>query len=345
MEDRLRRREFDPSRMVAGLLFALCMLVPAAARAADPIEIPPWFTETFLDFREDVRDASQAGKRVMVYFGQDGCPYCKALMKAGFGDPSIAAFTREHFVAIALDIWGDRETTWQDGRTLPEKKLAQALRVQFTPTLLFLDEAGKVALRVDGYQPPDRLRTALEYVAGHEETQVAYADYVSRRSAATATEKRSREPFLEAYPVDLPQLLARGRPVMVVVERAGCTECEELHREAFARPEIRQLLANFSVVAVDTAGEGRVALPDGSSIDERLWARLLGAVYAPTMVFLGTDGREIFRAEGYLKPFHVASTLDYVASGAWRTEPSLQRFIQLRADRLRAAGHPVDLWN
>ncbi|HET7400703.1 MAG TPA: thioredoxin fold domain-containing protein, partial [Usitatibacter sp.] len=291
MDDRLPRRRFDPLPALAALVFGLCLLVPGLARAADPIEIPPWFTETFLDFRDDVRDAAQERKRVIVYFGQDGCPYCKALMKAGFGDPSIAAYTREHFVAIALNIWGDRETTWQDGRTLPEKKLAQALRVQFTPTLLFLDEAGNVALRLDGYPPPDRLRTALEYVAGREEKQVAYADYVARRSATAAAEKHAREPFLEPFPVDVPQLLARGRPVLVVVERAGCGECTELHRDAFARADIRQLLAKFSVVAIDTAGEGRVALPDGSSIEERLWARLLGAVYAPTMVFLGTDGR------------------------------------------------------
>ena len=44
------------------------------------IEIPRWFSESFLDFREEVRDAAREGKRVMVYFGQDGCPYCKALM-------------------------------------------------------------------------------------------------------------------------------------------------------------------------------------------------------------------------------------------------------------------------
>ena len=42
--------------------------------------------------------------------------------------------------------------------------------------------------------------------------------------------------------------------------------------------------------------------------------------------------------------WHLAAVLDYVASGAYRGEPSFQRFLQKRADALRAAGQPVDLW-
>ena len=34
-----------------------------------------------------------------------------------------------------------------------------------------------------------------------------------------------------------------------------------------------------------------------------------------------------------------------VASGAYRTEPSFQRFLQAKAERMRERGEPVDLWN
>jgi hypothetical protein len=33
-----------------------------------------------------------------------------------------------------------------------------------------------------------------------------------------------------------------------------------------------------------------------------------------------------------------------VASGAYRSEPSFQRYIQARAERKRAAGERVELW-
>jgi thioredoxin-related protein len=61
-------------------------------------------------------------------------------------------------------------------------------------------------------------------------------------------------------------------------------------------------------------------------------------------VFFDSNGREAFRVETYLRPFHLASSLEYVASGAYRSEPSFQRFVQARAERIRAAGGRADLW-
>lgn len=40
---------------------------------------------------------------------------------------------------------------------------------------------------------------------------------------------------------------------------------------------------------------------------------------------------------------HLASSLDYVASGAYRSQPEFQRFIEARAAALRAKGEQVEL--
>ena len=61
-------------------------------------------------------------------------------------------------------------------------------------------------------------------------------------------------------------------------------------------------------------------------------------------MFFDRSGTEVFRIDAYLRPFHLASSLEYVASGAYRDEPSFQRFIQARTERLRAQGKNVDLW-
>ena len=55
-------------------------------------------------------------------------------------------------------------------------------------------------------------------------------------------------------------------------------------------------------------------------------------------------GKEAIRIEAFLNGFHVQSVLDYVASGAYKTQPELQRFIRSRADHLREQGVVVDLW-
>ena len=331
----------------------LCLVLgrawAAAGEASPPsphaIDIPKWFAESFLDLREDIRDAAREDKRLLVYFGQDGCPYCKALMKVNFGDPDIVARTRRHFVPVALNIWGDREVTWLDGRKVTEKELARILRVQYTPTLLFFDEQGAVVLRLNGYTPPDKFRVALDYVGGHQEKRQSFTDYQAGLQPEGPGAKLATQPFFERGTPDLRRALAAsGKPAVVVFERTSCRDCAEMHREAFTRPEVRRLLSTFKVLQVDAFGSGPVVTGAGKRATERDWARELQIVNTPSLVFFDAAGRETFRVEGYVRPFHLASALDYVASGAYRDEPSFQRFIQKRADALRAAGIKVDIW-
>ena len=315
------------------LLLAVAVAAPCRAQAPSPhaIDIPRWFTETFLELREDVREAAAQSKRVMLYFGQDGCPYCTALMQTNFSQRPIADKTRRHFVAIALNLWGDREVVWLDGRRMSEKALGRELRVQFTPTLLFLDEQGVVALRLNGYLPPHRFEAALDYAAGLAGKGMRYDEYIKTaiREAASAT--LHDEAFFTAPPVAL-----RGaKPVALLFETPYCAGCDELHREGLRRPEVRKLLERFVVY--------RLTLDDKRS-PATTWARELRVAYTPTVVFFDR-GKEVFRIDAYLRPFHLASALDYVASGAYRKEPSFQRYLQARAERLRGRGEKVDLWN
>jgi thioredoxin-related protein len=143
-------------------LLALALAIASVAARAQPAEVPGWFAESFLEFPQDVREASRDGKRLMLYFWQDGCPYCKRFVRTTLADRALEERTRRHFVAVALDLFGAREVEWVDGRRMSEKALAQVLNVRATPTLLFLDEKGGVALRLVGYQPPERFAAALE---------------------------------------------------------------------------------------------------------------------------------------------------------------------------------------
>ena len=125
---------------LAVALLSLVALLPTAAHAQaagapDAVELPPFFVETFLTFPEDVASAKAAGKRLLLYFGQEGCPYCKTLLETNFTQKAIVDKTKAKFVAIGLNIWGDRETVWFDGVARPEKDLAKHLKVQFTPTI------------------------------------------------------------------------------------------------------------------------------------------------------------------------------------------------------------------
>ncbi|MDG2075896.1 MAG: hypothetical protein P8J24_05030, partial [Arenicellales bacterium] len=43
--------------------------------------------------------------------------------------------------------------------------------------------------------------------------------------------------------------------------------------------------------------------------------------------------------------FHIQSLFDYVLTGAYRMQPSLQRYLSTRSEQLMEAGYDVDIWS
>jgi len=343
-----------PIRLGAVLVGSVLLLGSANAIASSveefnpsphAIEIPSWFTETFLDFRDDIREAAVHDKRLMVYFGQDGCPYCKRLMQVNFTQKDIVDKTRRHFNAVAINMWGDREVTWIDGTTHSEKTFAAMLNVQFTPTLLFFDEKGRVVLRVNGYYPPNKFRVALDYVSGRNENKITFADYLQRNLGEPSSDALNNQPFLMRHPLDLSASgRRRGKPLAVIFEQRECAACDELHREGFSHPDVRGLLERLDFAQVGLFDSEKLVTPDGRTLTAREWARALRIAYTPSIVFFDDSGREVFRIDAYLRPFHLASSLDYVSSKAYRDQPSFQRYLQARTAKIQEAGGAIKLW-
>lgn len=329
--------------------WAVLALWPLSASAQGPsevprpIDIPAWFEPSFLDLPDEVAAAARENKRLMLYFGQDGCPYCRRLMEVNFSQRAITDKTRANFRAIAINIWGDLEVTALDGQRTTEKEFARRLRVQFTPTLLFVDERGRVTARLNGYWPPHKFSAALDYVIARQEDKLSLADYLAANVKEAARTELNDQPFLMKPPFDLRRTKG-AKPLAVLFETPECAACDEMHREGFRRAEMRTLLAKFDIARF-ALGDGReLTAPDGRRLAASAWARGLSVSYTPTVVFFDDANREVFRFEGYVRPFHLAAAFDYVAQRAYRSEPQFQRYLQARADRLRASGQAVDLW-
>src|SRR6266571_3214606 len=252
--------------MRRGVFIFILALFTGGVFAQEP---PSWFAQSLLDLREDIAEAAREGKRVMLYFEQTGCPYCKRLVEVNFRQPAIAAKMRRHFVSLDINIWGDRELTSPEGKTMTEKQFAAAL-----------DQA------------------------------------VSKPSQPSSTRTlRSK---------------TGAKPLAVIIEAPDCAACDELNQVTLKHDAVRVQLARFDIERLPLSGDR---------------ARALEVGYVPTLVLFDAGGREVLRMEAYFRPFHVAGSLEYVSSGAYRREPSLQRFLQARADRMRRQGATVDLWN
>lgn len=314
----------------------------AELRGAGQFEVPGWFKHSFLDMHEDVTEAASGGKRLLVYFGQEGCPYCAQLFNVNFSQPHIVDYTRRHFDAIEFNIWGDREVTDFTGNKMPEKEFAARLKVRFTPTLLFFNENGETVLRIDGYYPPHRFLAALQYVAEKQENRMTFREYLAQRAPPPAQGVLHYEPFFAKPPYDL-KIISTGRPIVVFFEQKDCAGCDRMHGEMLSSPATLNELKRFHAIQLDRWGDTPVVTPVGRKTSARRWADELGIVYVPSVVLFDAS-KEVIRIEALMKGFHVQSVLDYVASGAYRKQPNLQRFIRERADTLRERGVAVDLW-
>ena len=181
---RLSRRAF--ARFALGGLVAAA--APAMRAVAAPDKYAPvpkddsqfgsftqsWFLDSFLDFADDLAEATEKGKRFAILWELDGCPYCREMHLVNFATPAIRDYVEANFEIVQMDLRGARQTTDFDGKAMTERELAQRHGVRFTPTIQFFPETvaelagqtGKAAevARMAGYFRPHPFLAMFKYV-------------------------------------------------------------------------------------------------------------------------------------------------------------------------------------
>jgi len=297
----------------------------------------------YVEFEEDVAEAAEAGKRVMLYFHQEGCPYCAKLVEENFTNPETQAYVRKHFDGVVINLWGDREVISVAGQSFTEKTFAAALKVQYTPTLVFLDERGKVALRLNGYYPSDQFQAALTYVAKKHEKKQRFSDYALALQKTPGGSLMNEDFFINENRLD--QLVGKqGRPMAVFFESGNCANCRIMHERILTDAPTRKLVKSVNNVQFDVRSKKSITTPDGKNTTVADWAKALNVGYTPSVVFFDEHGLEVMRIEAFVKTFHFQSVFAYVLEKAYLQEPSFQRYISARADEIREAGFDTDIW-
>lgn len=115
----------------------LASAVQGAELGDDGLHKADWMRETFLDLREDLAEANEEGKRLMIIVEQRGCIYCTKMHEDIFPIPEIDAALHETYFVVQLNMFGDLEVTDFDGTVLPEKEMVQSWNVLFTPVMMF----------------------------------------------------------------------------------------------------------------------------------------------------------------------------------------------------------------
>jgi len=328
--------------------FTLTNLIPPTKGqflGAKETTYPAWFKDSFLEFKDDVAEAAAQGKRLAILFHQDNCPYCNALVERNLSQQDIQQQMQQNLEVVAINLWGSRELVSVSGKTYTEREFAAALNIQYTPTLLFFNESGKMALRLNGYLAPAAFKRALNYVTQKQDHKQSYTDYIQDNHITAAQTELNSQPFFTQPPYDL-RLSATGyqKPLAIFFEQASCPNCDNLHQQVLNDADTQTIIKKFTTIQLDMWSDTPIVTPQGNTLSAREWAKSLNIQYAPSIVLFDKQGKEVIRTEALFKTFHTQSVFDYVLSDAYQTEPSFQRYISHRAEQIQDTGKDVDIW-
>jgi thioredoxin-related protein len=297
------------------------------------LTLPDWFKLSFLELKNDLEDAKEAGKKgIILYFGQKDCAYCRAHLKNNWGDIYNVAYTRKHFDVIAIDVRGDRPVADLQGNVYrTEKEFAVAQKANFTPTLIFYDLEGNETLRLRGYHPPYQFVAAMEYVADGYYKKERLKDYLAR--ADVFSEYGSEELNDSDIFINPPYLLDRSifpsqYPLAVFFEKTHCHACDVLHTGPLQKSSILQTMEQLESVQLDIRSHTPVVTPRGEKLTAQRWAEKLGIFYTPTIVFFDEHGKEIIRIDSVVGFYRLSNVLDYILSKGYLQERNFQLWRQ-----------------
>jgi thioredoxin-related protein len=281
-----------------------------------PVEEPDWFKLSFLEIKSDIEEARENKKRgLIIYFGQKHCPYCKKFIEDNFGKKDIRVYSQEKFDILSINVRGSRTVTDIDGKPLPEREFAIKYKANFTPTLIYFDTDGKIALKLVGYQEPYRFRASLEYVADAHYKKEKFGAYLKRavRDDSLKKGEMNKQKFI-ALP---PYRLARNKqpakkPLLVMFEQSDCHACDVLHTGPLKAAKTLSKLAKVNTVQLNMWADTPVVTPGGKKMTAKQWAEKLDVNYAPTLIFFDKDGKEIIRSASVIHFYRLNNVLQYV---------------------------------
>jgi thioredoxin-related protein len=326
--------------------FAVLMLAlvgPAGAQTAPgkltggvKYTLPPWFKLGFMDFKHDVEDARKQGKHVMAFMHLDECPYCERMLQENFVSGENQAFMRKNFDVIGINIRGDLEVAWIDGKTYSERALAQHLKVIATPTVVLLDLDGNKVLQLNGYRDPLAFRYALEYVQSNTYRKQSFAEYVAARDKPAAYTLRDHPQFAR-----MTNFKDFRKPLAMLFEDKSCADCARFHDKTLSRPEVIAEMKKFTFVRLDTDSRQPIVDVDGRTTTAAEWAKSLGLTYRPAVV-LFDEGKPVFRMDTRLYHFHFKEALRYVSGGWYKQYPVKSQYSAARREELLRQGVTID---
>jgi outer membrane protein assembly factor BamD (BamD/ComL family)/thioredoxin-related protein len=235
------------------LLFLVAALLPSRVAAQDI----QWRT----DYNKAREESAQKGLPIVIDFSTENCMFCKKLDALTLRDPAVISLMNERCIPLRID---------------PTKQtaLAEALRVQSYPTLVFATPDGRILGFQEGYIEAPRMKELL-----------------NRSIASVATPEWMNQDYKDAFTLlqdgEYPRAIAmlknivedgKDRPVQVKAR----ARLQEIDKQALAQLQRARQLADHGQKseAIKVASElakaydGTLAAHEGSQLVAALTSRV-----------------------------------------------------------------------
>ncbi len=154
---------------------------------------------------------------------------------------------------------------------------------------------------------------------------------------------------------DMASTAKDGKRLVIFWESRHCFNCKPMYEINLRIPRIiEKITRNFNVVKLDVFGDRQVTGLDGAVMSEMKLAQKYKITFTPTLQFLaesldmaaGENGMEseVFRSEGYFKPFHFLFLFHYVQTKGYASEPNFQRWLGAIGRGMQQSNIEYDLW-
>jgi thioredoxin-related protein len=295
------------------------------------VKHPDWFKDTFFDLREDLEEARDSGKRVVIVFlTQEHCNHCQAFLDTTLKDTEIRNRLNKSYDVLGLDIFSDIELTDIDGTTLTVNEYTLSKKARFTPTLLFYGTENIILLKIVGFYPPEKFRSVLDFIDGGYYKTETLSEYLRRQINIVSSQESIAydQTLFSKPPHDLNRSNQKSeQPVLVIFEIPNCNPCKRFHQRVLGDTEVRNLLTKFDAIQLDaTDTEILVTTPNGDNVTPMQWADVLQLGYDISSVFFDKDGNEVHRIDSETGVDRFTGSLQYVLEGAYQQHDQFQHW-------------------
>ncbi len=299
-------------------------------------EAPDWFKVSFLDIADDVDDATDEGKHVLLFFQLNDCPYCDRMLEECFEAEPLRTYIQQHFDTIAINVRGDRDIAFNENISVTEKELSDILKVAATPAILFLDKNNKTVVRVNGYRAPERFKQVLEFVSTKSYQTTRLGDYLQARLDKNVYQLRPNPLFSE-----IRDLSTVDGPLMLIFEDGSCYDCKEFHDGILGQELVRKEIEGFTIVRLDASSTETIIDPHGNETTPAKLASKHEMIYRPGVLAFD-DGNLVRRHDSLTFPHHFKESMRYVA-GRYYQQTDYRSYSQQRTEDLLSSGVVIDL--